>query len=99
MLRIKIHDVGLWEGDVLLSIQQEVEAANGGGSSGVLRGKPERESEEDMDEDLGDDDFDFDYDAGPLDWAVRLILLGGFCSIVALLVRRYRGRPTRGKLL
>lgn len=71
-LRTKVHEVDVWEGDVLLSIQEVVEAPR----------KKEGEFEDDAFEDNG-------Y-ANTIDWAVRAILLGGFCSAVALAVRRFR---------
>ncbi|BEJ11266.1 hypothetical protein CspHIS471_0106880 [Cutaneotrichosporon sp. HIS471] len=77
-LRTKVHDVGLWEGDVLLSIQQEVE--------------PITKRDQVLD-DLEDDGY-----ASAFGLPVRVILLGGSCSAVALAVRRFR-RPVHDKIV
>ncbi|CAK9786704.1 hypothetical protein CC85DRAFT_276727 [Cutaneotrichosporon oleaginosum] len=46
----------------------------------------------------GDDTFEDDGFASVFDWPVRVILLGGLCSAVALAVRRFR-RPTHDKIV
>ncbi|BEI80183.1 hypothetical protein CcaverHIS002_0107120 [Cutaneotrichosporon cavernicola] len=77
-LRTKTHEVGLWESDVLLSIQQEVE--------------PIKKRDQVL------DDLEDDGNASVFDLPVRVILLGGCCSAVALAVRRFR-RPVHDKIV
>lgn len=79
-LKTKVDEVGTWEGDVLRKIQQEVESPSAG-------------SHDDEDDEPVYDAFEFEYaDDGVAGLAMRLILLGGLCSVVALGVRRYRRR-------
>lgn len=68
-------------------IQQEVESPTAG-------------SAEDEDDEPAYDGFEFEYaDDGMVGLAMRLVMLGGLCSAVALGVRRYRRKREHGKMV
>lgn len=82
-LGTKVSEVDLWEGEVLQSIQEEFDAPH----------NDKREEGAFEDDTLEDDEY-----TSAFDWPVRVILLGGFCSAVALGVRRFR-RPAHDKIV